>query len=122
MNKNWAIRIIGEAYVYPAMMLALTYLPGINLTVYTGHGGLGRIFVLFSFPWVLFWFALDCYRQKAETMKKHMLFTIFGVLIYGALCYPLGLLADLALHSTAGLDLGPNGFWKAMTFPISGFF
>jgi hypothetical protein len=98
----------GPSYVAillpPVVLILLGVVPGVNLFLYTGHGGLGWILVYLCLPYVVFGLALRIKRCEPAHRSRRVLSASIALVMYIVLAFPLTYLAAHRIKAAIGLD------------------
>ena len=109
-----AVALIG----LPAVLVVLACVPVLNSFVFPGHGGLGWLLLLLSFPLLL----INTYRLVIRTGREARTSpwrtAVSSFVAYLVLAFPCGALAENRITAYSGLPIDDYSFYRGMIFPV----
>jgi hypothetical protein len=116
--RSTAARII-IAWSFGVALCLLAFVPRLNAVIYTGHGGLGYLFIWLAFPWMATWSVIAGLGYDTTPKVARVGLILASVMIYSIMMHWIGGLAQVAVTELLGLPFRPNEFRDALTFPLS---
>ena len=118
MKINLYLSKIGPiAFFYPAILLVLGFIPGVNRLLYSIHSSIGWLLLSLSFTWVVV--TLFFVRLKQFNLSDRWKHACISLLGYGIVTLPIAYIFQKFLVITADLKLQPHVVWDTLMFPIS---
>jgi hypothetical protein len=115
----WPSLRIGAALIgLPAMLVSMACVPGLNLLIFSGHGGPGWLVLPFCFPVLVvnaYRLIIRPLRQTGISPWRRSAAIAFAYLV---LAYPFAVFSEHRITKDLGLPIADRTFYRLMTFPI----
>jgi hypothetical protein len=109
---------VTAAYGFPTVMFALAIIPGLNFSIYTGHGGIGWLVLPLCFPFVTVLTLVKTMKGSDRSRAWYRHFFKVTIPAYIALALPLSWVATSSIRNAFGLDVPAWTFFAVMVSPF----
>jgi len=118
-RNTWPpLRIAAGLIGLPAVLVAMACVRGLNLLMFSGHGGPGWLVLPFCFPPLL----VNMYRLVIRPLRRSGISpwrrSAAISIAYLVLAYPFAVLAEHRITKDLGLPIADRAFYRLMTLPI----
>jgi hypothetical protein len=115
----WPPLRIGAGLIgLPTVLVAIACVRGLNLLMFSGHGGPGWLMLPLCFPILL----VNVYRLVIRPLRRTGISpwrrSAAISIAYLVLAYPFAVLAEHRITKDLGLPIADRAFYRLMTFPI----
>jgi len=110
--------LIISVYSFPALVLLLSFIPGVKDLIFSLHGGIGWLLAMACTPFVLIRLGIYIYKTRESAKRYAIKFSIVSVVMYFLIMYPLTTLAEGQMIKK-GWPIEKGTFYGFMTMPFS---
>lgn len=107
-----------RVFLFPAIVIVLGCVPGLNLFLYSGHGGPLWLVLPFCFPYILVIGAVEVRKLPSAKRISGLEIVTIAVVIYLVLAYPATRWTEHCLTSQLGLPIRPGILFKMAIMPV----
>lgn len=104
--------------MFPVVVLVLGCIPGLNLFLYSGHGGVFWFVLPLCFPYILVRLTIALWRSESAKKSEALKASVFVVLTYLIIAYPLTRWTEYYVSSTLGIPIRAGTLFRLAIFPI----
>lgn len=112
-TKKW----LTYGAAYPIACVTIGFLPYIGPALFTLHGGIGWVIMLFSGPWFIWWILFS--DVKKHPIRARWRFGILALTCYTSLSVPLSALLAFYLQKKIDSEISVFVIWQTLNIPIS---
>ncbi len=110
--------VLYRAFHLPVAVLLLGCVPGLNLFLYSGHGGIFWLLLPLCFPYVLVRLLLALRGLPSAEKKSGSRIGAAAILVYILVAYPLTRWTEYYVSSRIGLQIHTGTMFRLATFPV----
>ena len=118
VGTNLTSKVLYRILGIPVAVLILGCIPGLNLFLYSGHGGIFWLVLPLCFPYVLVRLLLVLWKLPAATGKNRLGIAASVIVIYILVAYPLTRWTEYYLTLKVGLPIRTGTMFKLATMPV----
>ena len=110
-------RVAAAVIGLPLGLVGMACVPGLNVLIFSGHGGPGWLVLPLCFPVLL----LNTYRRVVRPAReKRSAWRRFAAIsvAYLVFAYPFAVVAEHRITKDSGLPIADRTFYRLMTFPV----
>ena len=113
-----ALRLARSTYSFAFILAVVSFIPGLNIVLYSGHGGPGWLLLPLALPYALVRLGLT-YRAATPNRRPYVWrFGVYSVLVYVVASFAASFLGAWAIHWWSGLIVEPAQIWALYMSPI----
>jgi hypothetical protein len=115
-EPSW--KVLYRAYRFAAVMCVATFIPGCDLVLYSGHGGVGWFILPFVFPVALFVMYRALRKTAPESAPSIRRASLISISLYPPVSLGAAYVVGESLHRTFGYNTPMWLLWGLLMSPF----
>ncbi len=119
LSTKHPLALTFRVYGSPGLMILHGMIPILNALMYSPHGGLGWLFLPFTFPYVPRYLGYTYWRSGPTERPRVRQFALVSVPVYVIVTAPLSWVVAHSFLIWTGAPLPWRQFWALLLLPMS---